>query len=348
MPKYKIEGTLISEFIKKVRTDAGYSTSKIAKIMNFAPSSYNGYETGKTKSITLETFDRIFRVTFKKEVADKKTECLTGSEEKSYREYVAKKINRFLHTYNKERLQNEVWLHALYLEYTDIPVNIIDLVCSRLKKLYNVPGWKSLFATLNDNISKPNPNQCSEKNVFYIQPLTQVEIDAHRYPIPRIYYQLSETELENMENTVYDEPHLLSVGTVFMLFFNVSIKNGLSEQEAFENVCKELHLIEVPNIYRELNVVKNLPSLEASVLHEYDEKLFKEIRELFGKLEISDSDTDLELLMSNLTSPGTGRYFMKIIAVDFSFISKLSTAPLNELERRVKATVENFKDEFGL
>ena len=74
--------------------------------------------------------------------------------------------------------------------------------------------------------------------------------------------------------------------------------------------------------------------------------MFKELKEILSNTEIDEADKSLKIFKSNLTN--SKRDFLDVVAIDFNFIKELTPALENELHRRIKATVDNFKNEYPI
>jgi len=351
VPKFYLEDTLLPDFIRDIRTEIGYTTDKMAKAVHLAPSSYNGYETANTKTIKTEQLERIFKVAFEeisKGYTTQKSDDLSDWRKhirvsQNYKEYVLEKIKKYINTYTKQRLQNELWLHALYLQYSEVDTN--ELMWKKLTSIYNTKGWKSTFATLNDNISIKKPDNFPDKNEIYIKPLTKTEIAKNFFPVPQICYELTEEQLIEKENKAFDNDKI-NMADLFMLIFNWEFKNGCNGQEAFKNTCICLHELGAKLIYNTLGMIENLPEDNPTLFFKYDINMFKELKEILSNTEIDEADKSLKIFKSNLTN--SKRDFLDVVAIDFNFIKELTPALENELHRRIKATVDNFKNEYPI
>jgi len=363
--KYRVEGTTLPEFLKTLRNETKYNCEQMAEKLSMVASSYNGYETAKTKNIPLDFLEKILDIFYEKAVSNERLTALqletqnerAGNHRRTVFEsryanaqhFVCVKLDELIiRKYATDVLKKELWAHALYLD--NMFVNISDdtasgkFVNKTLKDLYGTNDWRKLFQTLNKNPWLPKPKQCDEENKIYIFPLKESEIKLGYLPIFRIRYNLQGEELEKYVELA-EELHSINIPDLFMLIFNAKMyemkrNNEIrNEQIAFKDTCAFFHDAGIPIIYNEIGVF-NYPKQSPIDItcQEFHNNMIK---------LLADTDTDsesIEMFKSNYLK--NSLRFMDVIAVDFSFIKNLTGSIYEKLKTDMKELTETYKNMY--
>ena len=126
---------------------------------------------------------------------------------------------------------------------------------------------------------------------------------------------------------------------IYMLFAQSYRNAGKNEDEVFINTCYLLSTYNIFVPFKDTNIMKLWKEQDT---HFGDETNFiLEIGKLFEELTISERRIGLQKLKNNiLTDPIK---FCNTVAVDFSFISNISTAMCRQLCNELEETTNNFK-----
>lgn len=366
MAKYRVEGTTLPNFLKELRSRSHLNCDQVAKQLNMVASSYNGYETAKTKNIPLDFLEEIIEVFYQKHLSIENLAALQLNNQQSSKSgntRNSKQKNRYINAqdftciqlreliikkYSSDVLKNELWAHALYLDNMFISISKDTksgrFINKTLEDLYGTNDWRYLFQTLNQNTWLPKPKQCTEENKIFIFPLSEKEKKAGYLPIFRIKYNLYGDELEKYIK-LSELEHAINITDLFMLIFNAKMDNYkrqneiLDEQAAFKSTCTFFHDADIPIIYNEIGMF-DYP--KQSPIDITSQEFNKNILTL-----LADTDTtskSIEMFKRNYMK--NSLLFMDVIAVDFSFIRDLSGAIYERLKSDINELTKTYKQKY--
>ena len=332
MPKYKIENTLFPSFLTDLRKRERFSSGEmLGKILCMVKSTYNGYETGATKTIPTDTLERMMTALWQK---NKKN---NPSSDISLDEYVCRQVRRMKKTYANEILQKQYWL--MYLHLNHATVNFSDLMRRELEDMYAADTLTEILSSLNLNPTLKQLYKYEDKNEIYFNPLTKRDEEKGYFPIFRIRFELSDSELDTISQNIQKEGKI-DVLTLFMLVFNFEYRRHTNEQDAFIESCLKMHSWEVPFVYNLFGFIE-LPEYSIPTAYEESAEIIEQIRNVLINTEIPEQNFTMNIFRKNLIEGNL--HFLDTIAIDFSFIKNLQPALENELHNQLEETVENFK-----
>ena len=333
MPKYKIENTLFPSFLTDLRKRERFSSGEmLGKILCMVKSTYNGYETGATKTIPTDTLERMMTALWEK---NKKN---NPSSDISIDEYVCRQVRRMKKTYAIEILQKQFWLMYLHLKYATVKFS--DLMRRELEDMYAADTLTEILSSLNLNPTIKQLYKYEDKNQIYFNPLTKRDEEKGYLPIFRIRFELSDSELDTISQNIQKEGKI-DVLTLFMLVFNFEYRRHTNEQDAFIESCLKMHSWEVPFVYNLFGFIE-LPEYSIPTVYEESSGIIAQIRNILIDSEIPEQDITMNIFKNNLIEGNL--HFLDTIAIDFSFIKNLQPALENELHNQLEETVEIFKN----
>lgn len=253
-------------------------------------------------------------------------------------------------------LKNEYWLFAFYLMCKTIEISPtlwerIKIICYDDEYMQNNDKfkWRHIYETvLAENKTIRNPTYYTKPNIVYFDN-QDAEISSTNFPIFNIRYDFNEmksTMGENnyeikLENCVHSK---IKLADLFLILYRGNYLEAKVKNKAliFQETCKELLYfgIEVPfykfDFIDKPEVQEEIYSLEA-----FD--LTLSIRKWLGKNILSNEEYRklVEILTENLKWGNIK--FLNLIALDFTFISKLSDNKVKVLKDELEKAVTDYK-----
>ena len=332
--KFRVENTTLMQELKNLRIELGYSTSQIANKHLMSQSSYNGYETGQTKNITPETLEKFFFLAYEKNYKSK-----YENENKSYDDFILMKIRNQFDKYSKEYLSKQLWMFYLSLMHTYVNINTV--IMKKLEDLYETDVWAVIFKSLNLNPTIKRKYLYPEKNVIYIDELTDSEKEQGKIPIFRIIYELSSEQINAKQDLAFDNGKI-SVVDLFMLIFNKEIKKYDDEQEAFISSCKTIHLMGADFIYNQVGLFP-IPQSHSILVSKDTIKLMVDLQAFLNERKDKQDTEIMKIFCSNISNLGFD--FVNTISVNFNFINKLTVELKHDLKTQLAEFVRRFQEE---
>lgn len=208
-------------------------------------------------------------------------------------------------------------LPIFYIKYNFDDLKRVDDIVTYEKKIIKKNSKKDLDTV---NVTEETTETAEEKDIEEIKEVI----------IPTSYFKRKCIKAHQKRMKFID---------VYMLFAQSYRNAGKNEDEVFINTCYLLSTYNIFVPFKDTNIMKLWKEQDT---HFGDETNFiLEIGKLFEELPISERRIGLQMLKNNiLTDPIK---FCNTVAVDFSFISKISTAMCRQLCKELEETTNDFK-----
>lgn len=259
--------------------------------------------------------------------------------------------------------QDVYWLYAMNLLYKEV---VITSDCfQHLQRLYpelKTDGWPALFDNIGMNKSLKSPQIYNDENVIFFKDRQNTHITQDNLPIFYIKYNFKEMKKEErIENSNKDDNTILTTSyfkqkcekakngfvkliDIYMMFAQCYADSTKSEDEIFTNTCYTLSTygIYVP--------FKSLRIMELWIVQNHfsadETKFILAAKNLFKGIDIARNAKNMKVLKGNI-EPDPIK-FSHTVAVDFSFISNISTAMCSQLCKELEQTTNEFKKRNNL
>ena len=254
--------------------------------------------------------------------------------------YIAQRMSSILY---KEPLSclSDYWLFATYYKYckVTIPPAIQDI----LRKWYGSGKDKEINLDNLFNILQMEKDEMKKYDSGEIYFLNDVgkPISKNNLPIMYMKYDwksdraLKERKIEDAKN------YKFNLIDLYMLIYNKMLNNEYTPRESFTKTCSRLFYNGFEILFDKLDILY----LPEEKTHKTDKAYFeflKKIHELFAQFEDSESNPEYALFYKNFSQQFK---FFKTIAVDFTFIQKLSMYNVLELNEQISQLVDIYKKE---
>ena len=255
--------------------------------------------------------------------------------------YIAQRMSRIL---RKEPLSclSDYWLFATYYKYckVTIPPAIQDI----LRKWYgsgkdNEINLDNLFNILQ--MEKDEMKKYDSGEIYFLND-TRKPISKNNLPIMYMKYDwkrdraLKERKIEDAHN------YKFNLIDLYMLIYNKMLNNEYTPRESFVKTCSRLFYNGFEILFDKLDILC-LPMDKTNIVDDNYRKFLDGFRKLFAQFEDSEQNPEFALFYKNF-NPNQFK-FLKTIAVDFSFIEKLSMYNVLELNEQISQLVDIYKKE---
>lgn len=283
--------------------------------------------------------------------------------------FIIKKIEKLMKPLSEFGLRTEYGLFAMYIMLKDVEVSTpllerIKFICFDEDDRHpsRDSEWKHIYCNiLNKNFTLKNVDYYQDENAVYFDNHKE-SMSEENLPTFNIRY-----DIEKMITTdrVCDDYFQLKLfdcvdGTVklidlFMILYygNYIESKKKYPDEIFKKTCVELARYKIDSPFAKLKLI-DIPEIDDN---EIDTELFlllKSINDFFrdknkydpttDTYEIKEKYKDNKALMQFKANVGNClEKFLNVVAIDFSFITKLSSSKEDELRKELEEVVNNFK-----
>ena len=293
---------------------------------------------------------------------------LTDREKIRVDDYISRKINVIFHKildakytqYPIELIYEEYWLYGMYLMHhtVDIPKGMQNYI----NKLYwndeNKTDWNGIFLQLRTNESIKSIYKYETEDFVYFKDENRL-ISKHDFPlfvykyVPIDFGKKDSFYQEECKRATYPDwlgNRKIKLIHLFMTIYIYFIRNGESENEAFEHTGQKFVAYGVSSLpfnkpILELYPLPQNPTIDIS--SENTMKFHKILCDFFDNTAL-DEKADADIIefsknFRNLSMPEQPFIFMKTIAFDFEILKELNNALAVELREELHSTVKKFK-----
>ncbi len=279
------------------------------------------------------------------QVNDNDYETPTFPEESETLARVEKYIsNRMVSILNKDPISclSDYWLFATYYKYCRITIH--DQLYELLKKWYGIEkdkeiDWETLFNVFQMDKSESKKYKSGE--IYFLND-TNRPISKSNLPVMYMKYDWNSKKALKERKIADAKENKLALIDLYMLIYNKMLCNEYGKKEAFEKTCARLHYNNYDILFDRLDILYLPEDKSSSVDKKYIDFL-KQLRDLFAQFEDAEKNPELALFYKNFNP--NQFMFLRTIAVDFSFIEKLSMYNVLELNEQISRIVDVYKKE---
>ena len=149
MLKYEITDILRNQLLN-IRRDLNLTSAQMGAIIGKSSSAYNCMENGTSNTIPHKLLMKIYKAAKLAEDGNLYNNVEIDKVDVSgLSEFIIKKLDVVINTYSSEILQDEIWLHSLYLEHHIVSLD--TRVFRDIVNMYGTDNWTKIFSSLNKN-----------------------------------------------------------------------------------------------------------------------------------------------------------------------------------------------------
>jgi len=252
--------------------------------------------------------------------------------------------NRMINILRREPLSclSDYWLFATFYKYSKVVIS--EQLHEMLRKWYGVGNNKEINLDNLFNVLQMERNDIRKYDSGEIYFLNDTERPISKNNLPIMYMKYDwQTNRKLKEKKIADaKEHKFSLIDLYMLIFNKMLNKEYGKREAFEKTCSRLFYNNYEILFDKLDILY-LPIDKSNKVDDGYRKFLDDFRELFAQFEDSEQNPEFALFYKNF-NPNQFK-FLKTIAVDFSFIEKLSMYNVLELNEQISQLVEVYKKE---
>ena len=255
--------------------------------------------------------------------------------------YISQRMSRILH---KEPLSclSDYWLFATYYKYCR--VTIPPTIQNILRKWYGTGKDKEINLDNLFNILQMEKDEIKKYDSGEIYFLNDVGKPISKNNLPIMYMKYDwKSDRALKERKIADaKKNKFSLIDLYMLIYNKMLNNEYTKQESFVKTCSRLFYNGFEILFDRLDILY-LPEDKSNSIDKKYMKFLDDFRKLFAQYEDSESNPELALFYKNFNP--NQFMFLRTIAVDFSFIEKLSMYNVLELNEQISQLVDMYKKE---
>lgn len=331
MLKYEITDILRNQLLN-IRRDLNLTSAQMGAIIGKSSSAYNCMENGTSNTIPHKLLMKIYKAAKLAEDGNLYNNVEIDKVDVSgLSEFIIKKLDVVINTYSSEILQDEIWLHSLYLEHHIVSLD--PRVFRDIVNMYGTDNWTKIFSSLNKNPSIMRKFIYKEKNLPYVEKRIDEEKNANQCPYWACLYELSDEDIDKMADQAITGK--INAAVLFTLFLNHSVKNELSVVNHYTKVATYFLANSIPLVFNRLDMIEK-PKLD-KVLSPY----FLELIKFLNTLEVPESDKVMSNLRNNLLD--SHLMFASAVSFNFSFPQHLSDEKLFELHGMLEDVITEFR-----